>query len=92
MEERNKEKQATQKLSYEDLERVAHQLSDQNRQLYSKVQELSDAAIFKRLDYLFKVVESKDVFLADFVNTCIKEIEDIITIPEDQSNNKENNE
>lgn len=86
MEEKNKEIKAHPKLSYEDLERVAHQLSEQNRELITRVQEYSDSLVFKRLDYLFKIVESRDAFLPDFVTTCINEIENIITIPEKDSN------
>ena len=46
------------KMSYEQLENVAHQLSEQSRQLYAKLQEANMANMFKRLDYLFKVVEN----------------------------------
>ena len=57
--------------------------------------------IFNRLDYLFKVVEitgnyrdSSDYpcFASDFVEDCIKEIQDTMTIPEEteQSDSKGN--
>lgn len=70
------------KMSYEQLENVAHQLSEQSRQLYAKLQEANMANIFKRLDYLFKVVENAHTFNEEFVNKCIIEIEDLITVPE----------
>ena len=40
MEEKNKVTQE-QKLTYEQLENVAHQLSEQSRQLYQRLQEVN---------------------------------------------------
>ena len=72
------------KLAYEKLENVAHQLSEQNRQLFAKLQELNMANMFKRLDYLFKVVENGHMFKQDFLEKCIAEIESLITIPKQE--------
>lgn len=72
------------KLAYEKLENVAHQLSEQNRQLFAKLQELNMANVFKRLDYLFKVVENGHMFKQDFFEKCIAEIESIMTVPEQE--------
>lgn len=72
------------KLSYEKLENVAHQLSEQNRQLFAKLQELNMANMFKRLDYLFKVVENGHMFKQDFFEKCIAEIESLMTVPEQE--------
>ena len=72
------------KMSYEQLENIAHQLSEQSRQLYAKLQEANMANIFKRLDYLFKVVENAHAFSEEFVAKCIAEIEDLITVPESE--------
>lgn len=74
------------KLTYEQLENVCHQLSEQSRTLYQKLQEANISNIFRRLDYLFKVVEFKDAFIfadkEEFVNSCIDEIIAGMTIPE----------
>mgnify|MGYP000977978757 CR=1 FL=1 len=67
-------------MSYEQLENVAHQLSEQNRQLFNKLQELNMSNVFKRLDYLFKVIESGHMFNEDFLGKCIHEIEDLMTV------------
>lgn len=72
------------KMSYEQLENVAHQLSEQNRQLFAKLQELNMTNIFKRLDYLFKVVENGHMFEQDFLEKCIAEIESLMTVPEQE--------
>lgn len=86
MEEKKTENKETKKLSYEQLEQVANQLSEQTRKLYSKLQKSNMENVFKRLDYLFKVVENKDVFSKEFLDNCIKEIEEIIIIPEEKDN------
>ena len=71
------------KLSYEQLEQVAHQLSEQARQLYSQLQQSNMTNMFKRLDYLFKVVENGHMFKQNFLEKCIAEIEEIMTVPEE---------
>lgn len=81
------------KMSYEQLEQVAHQLSEQARQLYDQLQKSNMNNMFKRLDYLFKVLENEKVFKQylkqDFVDKCVNEIEDIMVIP-DEPNSDEN--
>ena len=77
------------KMSYEQLENVAHQLSEQSRQLYMKLQAANMNNVFKRLDYLFKVIENGNMFSKDFLGKCINEVEELMTVPEDT---KEDNE
>lgn len=76
--------QRPEKMSYEQLENVAHQLSEQNRQLFAKLQELNMTNMLKRLDYLFKVVENGHMFKQDFLEKCIAEIESLMTVPEQE--------
>lgn len=78
-----------QKMSYEQLEQIAHQLSEQARQLHRQLQEANLNNMFKRLDYLFKVVESGHIFDDDFLHKCIEEIKEIMTIPEKSEDNEE---
>lgn len=77
------------KMSYEQLENVAHQLSEQVRQLYAKLQEANLESMFKRLDYLFRVVENAHSFSVDFVNKCTSEIESLMTLPDPEDEPKE---
>ena len=84
-----KETEQPQKMSYEQLEQVAHQLSEQARQLYGQLQKSNLSNMFKRLDYLFKVVENGHMFKQDFLEKCVKEIEDIMTVPEEPENSEE---
>ena len=83
MEENTKGTQ--QKMSYEELEQVAAQLSQQSQQLYARLQQADMTNMFKRLDYLFKVVGYCQQFPAEFVTECVTEIMNIMTIqdPED---------
>lgn len=76
--------QRPEKMPYEQLENVAHQLSEQNRQLFAKLQELNMTNMFKRLDYLFKVVENGHMFKQDFLEKCIAEIESLMIVPEQE--------
>ena len=86
MEENKNQVEATQpkKMSYEELEQIAHQLSDQTRQLYAKLQEANMINMFKRLDYLFKVIELPHMFSTEFATACAQEIQDLLTIPEEK--------
>ena len=64
-------------------EQIAHQLSEQARKLYSQLQQSNMTNMFKRLDYLFKVVENGHMFKQDFLEKCIAEIEELMTVPEE---------
>lgn len=86
MEEQKENKKKAQ-LSYEELNNVARQLSEQNRQLQQMLQNTQN--VFRRLDYLFRVVEIKDFIPDDFKEACVKEIIELMTIPDDEPENKE---
>lgn len=77
------ETERPEKMSYEQLENVAHQLSEQAKQLYMKLQAANMSNIFKRLDYLFKVLENEHMFRQDFVDKCVSEIEELMSVPEE---------
>lgn len=71
------------KLSYEQLEEVARQMESQLRQVYAKLQDSNMNNLFKRLDFLFKVLETEHMFPLAFVQTCADEIKSILTIQEE---------
>ena len=82
--------QSEKKFTYEELNDIASQLSQQNQQLYQQLQRANMNNMFKRLDYLFKVVENGHMFNSEFLDKCISEIEDTITVEEDSTqDNKE---
>lgn len=82
---KNKEVPEQKKLSYEELENYLHQLSEQSRVLMQRLQEANMTNMFKRLDYLFKILELENVelFPEDFVQECIDEIISSIRIPKE---------
>ena len=75
--EENKKKER----SYDELKSIAGQLSQQNQQLNMMLQQANMTNIFKRMDYLFKVLEMKDCFDSEFVITCSDEIKELMTLP-----------
>lgn len=77
------------KLSYEQLNDACNQLLQQNRQLAVRNRELEQFTMNKRLDYLFKVVENSSKFNGSFVADCVNEIEEVMTIPQDKDEHKE---
>ena len=84
--EENKKKE----LSYDELKNVAGQLSQQNQQLNMMLQQANMTNMFKRMDYLFKVLELQHCFDSEFVITCSDEIKDLMTPPvEDEAEGKE---
>ena len=86
MEEKNT-KEGT--LSYDQLKEVAAQLQHENQQLRSTLVRVDYSNKFKRLDYLFKVLDNYVHFDDDFVASCIKEIQDMMTIKEESTEDTE---
>lgn len=78
-----------QKLTYEQLNEVCGQLFQRNQQLEARVKALEMENAFKRLDYLFKVLDYPNAFHGDFVGDCRDEIENALTIPKNAENEKE---
>ena len=95
--EENKEKTVkleseNRKLSYEELNDMAMQLSQQNQQLYAQLQRVNMNNMFRRLDYLFEVVKNGAMFSPEFLDNCIQEIEETMTITEEEQVNTETKE
>ena len=100
MEEKNKTKvvkggkgtSEVRKLSYEELENTAHQLSEQSRQLYTQNQKLSQtlqeanlANFYERLKWLWTVITSTTPYISEeFKQKCGAEFEVLITQPEQE--------
>lgn len=70
-------------LTYEQLTEIANQLSRDNHALRQQMQEMNYFNLFKRLDYLFKVVENDEKFATGFVETCKNEIVNLMTAVEE---------
>lgn len=85
----NKVTAKQEKLSYDELNQVSQQLFQENKMLRTKVQELSVEAFYKRIDYMFKVVELASVFSKEFVERTIQEIETVMKAEEEQKAEEE---
>lgn len=81
--------QRPEKMSYEQLENIAHQLSEQNKELVKRLQQADLTSMYRRLDYLFAVLNKASLFPKDFVDNCVQELVTAITIPEEPKD-KEN--
>jgi hypothetical protein len=95
-EEKVEKRNNKQKLSYEDLETVAKQFAAQleaasveNQQLKLKVQQLQLGNMYTELEFRFKVLQNAEMFSPDFVEMCVKSIEDTMT-PVEESLPEEN--
>lgn len=73
------------KVTYEQMKQSVDQLQQQNKFLRDKLMEQQHEELYKRIDYLFKVVENAALFAEidkEFVKTTAVEIMAILTIPE----------
>lgn len=68
----------TNKPSYGQLEKNVIQAHQIIKALENKLRSIDYAAL--RLNYLFKVLENKDAFKAEFITKCAEEVEAILTI------------
>ena len=91
------QKEETKKISYEDLQKAAGQLYQQNQQLIAKckqyeeqMQRLNNVEV--RLHYLFEVLDKGSYFDNDFIDVCVNEVKEIMTIKEEPEENKEEKE
>lgn len=93
----NNESMAPKELSKEQLTGMLHQLSEQDRKLFEEnkklrqvIEDMNMANLFKRLDYLFRVITEDNKYLSeDFKKKCSKEIEYLITQPEESETSEE---
>ena len=71
------------KPSYEELKNWCDQLMVQRNQLSQKLQQVT--SVVNKLPWLFEVVNHREAFPSEFVDMCIKEIEMIMTPPQEES-------
>lgn len=83
---------APEKMTYEQLENVAHQMSEQSRNLYMQnqqlVQKLQEANLnnfFKRLDWLWAIINSTTPYIdEEFKVNCGKEFMNNMTLSSEE--------
>ena len=74
------------KLTYEELQTLAGSLSSQLQNLQEAYQKINYTNIFKRLDYLFLVVQNKDFFDKSFVSNIKDEIQSLLKLENEDEN------
>ena len=79
-------KKEVKKLSYEELENAAKQITAQaqsvareNQQLRAALQQATMSNMYTELNFKFKVVEFASAFTPEFVDRCVKSIEETMT-------------
>lgn len=89
-------KKEVKKLSYEELENAAKQITAQaqsvareNQQLRVALQQATMSNMYTELNFKFKVVEFASAFTPEFVDRCVKSIEETMTPPPEEKEEKE---
>lgn len=83
MEEKTNKKEVK-KPTYEELNNYCTQLFNQNKELVARMRQMEMGNLFKRLDYLFCVLQNKSCFNADFILQCTEEIMNALSVPEEE--------
>ncbi len=81
MEENNTTK--NNKLSYEQLEKIALQLQQKLMQANERLSQINLTTL--RLDYLFRVVDRADKFPKEFVDKSVEEVINLLEVKEEAS-------
>lgn len=86
MEENKKtQAQSATELTPEQIKGIAQQLAKENAALKKQIEEMGYFNLFKRLDYLFKVLEFGCNFDMSFVDKCRDEIVTLMTPAEEET-------
>lgn len=85
----NNSKTEGKQLSKEQVAEICNQLIKENQQLKAKCNELISIAQYKRVDYLFAVLNSSYPFEKEFRDTCAKELMIALTPVEEKEDTKE---
>lgn len=85
MEEKDLKETETVKETYtkEEVQEIVRTYTRQLGSLIGKLQDLNISNTFKRLEFLFKVLEHSDKFPSDYLDEVTEEIMKIMTIPEE---------
>lgn len=93
--EENKKQQKSKKLSYEELENAAKQISAQldsmareNAQLRELIKKEQFGNMLAELEFRFKVLNYSNLFSEEFVRNCVAIIEGVLTPPKENEDKK----
>lgn len=93
MEENKTKNNESKKLTYEQLNQAAQQISQQAEALYKENQQLKEALNrisiqngYTELGFKFKVVENSTIFPKEFVERTITDIVNTMTVTDEEPN------
>lgn len=73
-----------QKYTYDELNNICGQLYQQNQNLLKQLRQMDQVTMFKRVEFLLKIIELSDKIKdAEFINNSIEELKEAMTIPEE---------
>lgn len=88
-----KSEEKQEKLTYEQLEEVANELSGRCTQLYKKLMEAQQViAGFNDVGLLLEIIEKGENFSSEFVDRCTRKVEETITMMLDRAEQKKEEE
>lgn len=73
----------------EQVQAFIQSFKDQIMYLSQKLQDKAVEDTFKRLELLFKCIDHEIYFDKDFIDKCVVEIKDIMTVPEEEAEEEE---
>lgn len=71
------------KLDYDKLKEICNGLANENHALREQLMQRGYAEAIKRIDFLFKALEFKELFSKEFIDFAIEEIQSALTPPEE---------
>lgn len=77
------------KLSYEELENYAKQLTQQFDMMRKQMESMQLQEVVARLNFLFKVVELAKHFNKEYVSKCVEEIQRILVMEKPETGEPE---
>lgn len=88
-----KSEEKQEKLTYEQLEEVANELSGRCNQFYKKLMEAQQViAGFNDVSLLLEIIEKGENFSSEFVDRCTRKVEETITMMLDKAEQKKEEE
>lgn len=73
----------------EQYKGLVNQLYERNQQLVEALSEKNTALMFKRMDYLFKIIENSHMFDDEFVAKCIDELQKTLDVTQVETNTED---
>lgn len=82
LQEEAKQPSMNTRVSYDQLNNIAMQLSEHNRKLVQQLNDRNYSIQIKRVDWLLSIIGMSDKFSPEFITRCVEEIEQQFTIDE----------